>query len=378
MQEDQSTIGGRNDGDSDKSALNGDGFPKVTLEQALRIPQAIEEANAGNPYPPIDTATAISMSPGSSGFRTLLAASYRYGFTKGSYKSPRISLVEGGQSAISPRTPDDRAEALVAAALHPDTFRQLFDYYKGKKLPSTEYIVNTAIREFGVQKKKAEKCVEIFLANMRFVGLTRDTKGGEWLSADPQLAEDFDVRREDAPDEGQGSSVDAMDSNEVDEASPNGSLTPSAPAKSKAIFIGARAGKAREQLTKTLDGLGIPYKLAEAEPNLARPISHKVKQTMEACGAGILILTADEEYRDQAGQEIVWRPSDNVVHELGAASILYGDRIVVFKEESVQLASNYSGIGYIEFEKDKLDGKVNDLLRELFAFKIIAVQVGVG
>lgn len=346
----------------------------MTLEQALKVPAAIEAANAGNPYPPIDTAKAVDLSPGSSGFRTLLAASYRYGLTSGSYKSPRISMEEAGRSAVAPRTPDDRDEALVGAALRPSTFRQLFDYYKGKKLPDTQYMVNTAVREFDVPQRQAERCVEIFLANVKFVGLVRDTKGGDWLSADAepaamQVSHAADDAEQPRPDDAEG---------DDDIGTPSEPVSDRRRPRSNAIFIGARKGKARDQLTKTLDGLGIPFKVAEEEANMARPISRKVRETMEACGAGILILTADEEYRSSDGEEVVWKPSENVVHELGAASILYDDRIVVFKEESVQLAANYSSIGYIEFEKDKLDAKVNDLLRELFAFKIIAVQVGAG
>ncbi|HEV7806125.1 MAG TPA: hypothetical protein VGO80_09915 [Solirubrobacteraceae bacterium] len=56
--------------------------------------------------------------------------------------------------------------------------------------------------------------------------------------------------------------------------------------------------------------------------------------------------------------------------------MMYDNRIILFKEEGVDLASNYSGIEYIPFAKDNLDAKVNDLLRELFAMKIIRVSVG--
>lgn len=96
---------------------------------------------------------------------------------------------------------------------------------------------------------------------------------------------------------------------------------------------------------------------------------------MDECGAGILIFSADEELYD-ADQKPVWKNSENVAHELGAAAVMYDDRIIVFKEEAVSLASNYESIGYIEFEKDKLDAKVADLLTELVALKILQVQVG--
>jgi predicted nucleotide-binding protein len=353
---------------------SGPGFPKTSLETALRVPDALEQASAGNPLPPIETAKALEYSPGSSGFRTILAASHRYGLTRGSYKSSRISMQELGTRVTAPRTPEDRAEALVAAALAPQTFRQLFDYYKGKKLPDPQYIANTAVREFGVPKAQAHTCVEIFRQNMEFVGLVSDTKGGDWLSAEAAPSLDVAVRRATGPegDDDHGHLGDQDDRDDESDRQP----VDQRPPRSNAIFIGARKGKARTQLTKTLDGLGIPYKVAEDEPNLARPISRKVQETMEGCGAGILIFTADEEYRAKDDDKAVWKPSDNVVHELGAASVLYDNRIIVFKEESVELATNYSDIGYIEFEQDHLDAKVNDLLKELFAFKIIAVQVG--
>lgn len=42
----------------------------------------------------------------------------------------------------------------------------------------------------------------------------------------------------------------------------------------------------------------------------------------------------------------------------------------------MQLATNYSGIGYIEFEKDKLDSRVNDLLKELMGLGVLKLSLG--
>ncbi len=72
----------------------------------------------------------------------------------------------------------------------------------------------------------------------------------------------------------------------------------------------------------------------------------------------------------------IWRPSENVSHELGAASVLYGERIVVFKEQGIELPSNFSSVGYIEFEKDKLIDKGIELFRELVSMKILSISVG--
>lgn len=364
-------------------SASGDGkkaeFPKSTLEYAVAVPGALQR-NGGQPLTAIDMATAIGRSPGSSTFRTLTASANAYGFIKGNYKST-FALRELGQAITQPTHPDEAAQALVTAALTPSTFRQIYDYYKGKKFPERQFFVNTVVREFNVDPKQAEVCVDVFEQNMRYVGLIRVTPGGDWLSSEatPQggtaLMQQAEVQQaeDDAKEVEQDVDADALTELEQTPGSPD---PPQAPKKRpNRIFIGhGRNHKPLDQLTKTLDTMGIPYAVAEDEPTVGRPISQKVRETMEQCGAAILIFSADIEYFDKDGNSI-WRPSENVSHELGAASVMYDDRIILFKEESVQLASNYSGIGYITFDKDALDAKVNDLLRELVAFKILKLSL---
>ena len=85
---------------------------------------------------------------------------------------------------------------------------------------------------------------------------------------------------------------------------------------------------------------------------------------ISSCTSGIFIFTADEKTIDEKGNEI-WRPSDNAVYELGAASVLYSNKIVIFKENAVSFASDFNDLGYISFDKDKLDAKAADLMLEL-------------
>ena len=89
-------------------------------------------------------------------------------------------------------------------------------------------------------------------------------------------------------------------------------------------------------------------------------------------GSAIFIFTADEEVTDSEGNK-TYRPSDNVVYELGAAGVLYGKNIVIFKEEGVAFASDFSDLGYIMFEKDNLQAKATDLLAELIGFGLLKI-----
>ena len=94
---------------------------------------------------------------------------------------------------------------------------------------------------------------------------------------------------------------------------------------------------------------------------------------MESCNCAILLFTADEELFDK-DRNSIWRPNENVIHELGASSYLYGSRIVILKEENVTMASNYKDLGYISFPTDALEAKTMDVLKELIGFGIVKIS----
>ena len=353
-------------------------FPKTTLQQALDVPNALMR-NGGNPMSAIDLATAIGKSPGSSFIRTLSAASSAYGLSGGGLKST-TTMEKLGQAITSPTAPEENAKSLVAAALNPAVFKSVYDYYKGKKLPEKEYLVNTIVRQFDVAAgNTAETFADIFLANMEFVGLTQMTPGGEWLTNDPDAARVQVGLAGPGDGEAVDEASDGLDQTPPPQEPPTPPRPPTAPEKRKRpnkLFIGhGRNKKPLEQLTKILRDLGIPYLVAEEEANVGRPISKKVRDTMDQCGAAILIFSADVEHFDK-DQKSIWHSSENVSHELGAAAVMYDDRVILFKEQSVDLASNFSGIGYIPFEKDRLDAEMSALLRELVALKFLKLSVG--
>jgi CAP12/Pycsar effector protein, TIR domain len=347
-------------------------FPKHSVEDAIRVAAAIEEANGGSPYPPTDAAIALSISPGSSEWRALTGSSFKYGLTAGTYKSDRLEITPLGQRIVAPTSEADRTAALFTAVLLPGTFKSIFEQFKGKKVPVANFFENTVVRDFDVPKEHAAICVEVFTKNAQFAGLTRTTPTGQWLGTEPS-----GLPAASATDVPHGDDGDAEGEAQTGEEAPPSPPDPEPPKRGggKAIFVGhGKNKKPLEQLQKILNEYGVPHKVAIDEPNSGRPISEKVAQVMGECGAAILIFTADEEFRS-LDDDVVWRPSENVVYELGASAVLYGRRIIIFKEKDVTFPSNFRDIGYISFDNDALDAKGVDLFRELVAFKIIEVSV---
>ena len=139
------------------------------------------------------------------------------------------------------------------------------------------------------------------------------------------------------------------------------------------IFVAHGKNKAPlQQLQALLTSFQIPHKVVVDEAHLGRPISQKVRDTLRECGSAILIFTRDEQFIDKNGVEI-WRPSENVIYELGATSYLYGDRIVIFKEKGIHFPTNFQNIGYIEFESNDIQARTADLLKELIGFGLVRV-----
>lgn len=146
-------------------------FPRVVLEQALRVPMGLKEKNAGNPWPPQDVAKALGVGPKGGQFFYLSASSRDYGLTTGTRDTARIELTPLGRRAVFPANAEERAEALQQAFFQVDTFKRVFDYYRGSKLPEAEYLSNTLQKEFGLEPDVHEEFVDVFQKNCKFLGL---------------------------------------------------------------------------------------------------------------------------------------------------------------------------------------------------------------
>ncbi len=354
----------------------GSDLPKHSLKSALRVATALEEKNSGNPMPPTDVAIAIGKSPGSSDFRMLLSSSIKYGLTTGSYNQSKVSLTALARDILEPTSDETKNQALAQAAFTPQVLGRIFESYKNKKVPDPQFFQNALVRDFGVPRDQAAKCAAIFQDNVEFLGLLRQASTGKWLAEEPSEAIDMQTSDSTESEEAESDATPISESrgpSVLPPARATGSASET-PAKN-AIFVGHGKNKVPlQQLEKFLSEYKIPHKVAIDEANRGRPISQKVAELMHECGAAIIIFTADEEFKDSIGQTI-FRPSENAVFELGAASALYGSRVVIFKEAGVTFPSNFRDIGYIEFEKDRLDAKVNELFRELIGFKLITVSV---
>lgn len=359
-------------------------YPTHRLEIALGVGRMIRDHMAGKPMNRLLLADALKIKPSSSNFRTLLSSSLKYGLTIGTEKADEIALTELGHEAVS----GSNQAALRRAAMTPPVFGKFYADYNNNKIPTLEMLAKILVAKYDVPERAASECSELIILNGEWVGLVREIAGSPHILLNagdgPDIgagseSHDPDIAQSELDGGGKKPTVSttASDSAELSQAS-SAPDSPGSDRHPKSIFLGhGRKTGPREKLERILREFKIPFAVAVTEPNLGKPIPTKVRETLLSCGSAILIFTKDQKFLVEDGDgglRELWRPSENVVHELGAASLLYEDRIVIFKERGIDLPSNFSSIGYIEFEEDGIEAKTIDLLKELIGFGLVMVS----
>ena len=143
--------------------------------------------------------------------------------------------------------------------------------------------------------------------------------------------------------------------------------------ESVAIFIGHAGSPDVVDFLKTvLDEFDIPYRVAESDFDGQRPVTTDVSKEMRRCGAAILVFARPSWARVSGGREV--SSTQVMLYQLGAASVLYGDRVVSLTEEGLEESAHGAGYGTLQFERDRLADIALPLLAELRQIGVIDVR----
>jgi predicted nucleotide-binding protein len=366
-----------------KAGVKNRNYPPLPLAEGLKVAVAIQDDASGMKVSRLTLAELLGTTPTSSQFRDYVASSRMFGLTTGGINAEEFSLTQLGEQA----TGGDEViqdQALKAAVMNVPPYKTFFETFKNKKMPGPGPLREFLVRDADVDPDKAEEVIDYLSQDAATAGLVRSVKGGTWidLSGTPAVATEEPPGDADGEHEN-GEGVPSDDQVEEQQLPAGDDAPPKPPAPTldvpRKVFIAH--GKNRvplEQLKKALDQFKVKYAVAVDEANKGRPISKKVAELMrDECSSGIFIFTADERFLrelEDGSTEEVWRPSENVVYELGAASILYENRIVIFKEKGVTFPTDFSDLGFIEFEKDQLVAEIGSLFSELVGLDILEVR----
>jgi len=322
--------------------------PKRSLRDALIVAQAVTDNFDGKPTAPHLIAMKLGISPTSSSWRDLSGSTVAYGLTKGAYSSDKIALEHLGVRATAPTAEGDDAKARSEAALKPRVFSQFFQKYDRNKFPSDLIARNVLQQELGVPSDRSDEVLAILKDNGKYVGFIQETKTGPFVSIDdprpsPVTTMSVSQTTQDTPDDGQNeASPDPVQAN-----SPEVRTTQ----QSFRVFIThGKNTQIVEQVKDVLDLYDIDYDIAVEEETTAIPVSQKVLGAMRRCQAGIMIVSNDVTESDLIEAKI----NNNVLIEIGAAFVLYDQKVVLLWDKTLKVPSNLQGLYRCEFEGNQL------------------------
>jgi hypothetical protein len=155
-------------------------FPASAFEDALEFVRQLFQVGSGQPVRRLTLFDHLGKAPESGPSRMLITNSNRYGLTRGSSASEHLELTEDGLKAADdalPKREQRRAWARLAI-LDIDPFRLLYERFTNTRLPARA-VLTDALMESGVAADAAEEGVDIFIVNLRFVGLLQTLSGAE-------------------------------------------------------------------------------------------------------------------------------------------------------------------------------------------------------
>lgn len=333
-------------------------YPAYTLEDALGVSQAIQNANSGLPFARALLAGALGTTPKSSAFTQRLNASAAYGLTQGGYNDADISLTPLGQALAD--NEDRRRQALVEAAMTPPVFGGFYEMLDGKRLPESAYAQNLLQRELGVLDSLADECLSILIANGEYAGIIREQNGVSVVRLEgrrPQPAAASPPT--DAPREERSPTTPATE-------------TPATPddtsdASKGRVFVG-RIGEsdAAQFVASMLEQFGIPVSNPRFGDDAELPMPSEVAGEMRSSHAAVLVFTNHE----GGGQAV----RDKMLFMLGACCALYDDRVVIFNEADAAPLPNLNGLSRVSFRSERIAESGLGLLMELHKVGVVSIS----
>lgn len=355
------------EGKNKRKYLSQTDVPRISLNEALRIPFAIHENYGGNPTAPLKVAQALDLTPSSGHFRIIAGAAVAYGLTDGGPNAPQIGITPLGFRVVKPLVEEDDFYAKRDSFLKPQIISAFLTKYDNSPFPR-EDIAKNVLEELGVPKDRVGEVLELITEEADRLGFLTDIKGKKYVS----LSDDS------APNTAAQDSIPSIPSQNKKEM-PNTDEAPKNVGVSKEIIpitndnkserlkrVFITHGKNHEFIEpiKKLLAFGEFQPVVETEKEtVSKPVPDKVLDSMRSCGAAIIHVDAEQILKDDNGQpcDII---NPNVLIEIGASMALYGRRFILIVRQGINLPSNLQGLFEVRYQGDSLDGNATVRLLE--------------
>lgn len=161
---------------SKRTYLKQSDVPAASLDEALRIPQAILDHYAGKPTSPLYVAKALNVDPKGSQLKVLSGAAIAFGLIDGGAQAATISVTELAKSILRPKEEDADRVAKREAVLKPRIFGEFLRQYDSHPFPRQDIALNI-LEGMGVPRGKIGEVLDRLDTSARSVGFLEEING---------------------------------------------------------------------------------------------------------------------------------------------------------------------------------------------------------
>ena len=332
-------------------------YPLNVLKDARELVETMYEINSGLPVNRIMLAEALGIAPSSSAYTTLLNSCFKYGLTKGNYRSSKIELAEFGnefvQNMVNTASTNSRL-LLKQAACKPEIFKQFYAYYENKKIPpdniSEEYIRS----DLKVNSELSAECLNLIKKNGVYAGFIKEIKGSLYIEPEEsEFQPILPTHTENVP----VSTRIPSESNDTDISE----FPDKKPGKLLFGYFGAE--NMSDYLKEMFDELGIDFEdkeLVYPDPSI-NPSGIFTRNLGEEFDVVIMLIGESSYTRVSGGRETSIYDMTIINHAL--ANGLFNERIISVLDNKIEFPRTSGRV--INYEINNLESIILPLLGEL-------------
>ena len=164
-------------------------FPLTPFQDALVLPRALHDHGVDGVLRRVTAFDRMGRSPESGAGRQLVTDAARYGLTSGSYQAEQLRLDEDGKRLFQPGISERKRKEMEFefAIRRFEPFGSLYERLKDKRVPAPDVLIDQLT---AVPAGDRQKCAEVFLKNLRYIGLIREVAGAERVISIEQMLEE--------------------------------------------------------------------------------------------------------------------------------------------------------------------------------------------
>ncbi len=176
-------------------------LPKKTLEEALRVPQVINDQYAGKLATWDDIAKGLGVSATSQQNKYFLWSATAYGLVEKD-EQDQYHLTEIARKILAQTYEGERKEGIIKAIAKPAILGRFYSDYGASLLPSGEIFRNVLEQKYSIPKPRIDETIDLIIKNARFAGLLEDQSDGKQRLRSGNEAVGISTSGETAPQNG--------------------------------------------------------------------------------------------------------------------------------------------------------------------------------